>query len=504
MSIKTDKISENQICAKGVPLLQSPALSLRRHLRLACATALLLYLAAPRPSHAQSEATIKLSEPLGTSLDQALAEAVRKSGVPSASIGIVQGGKVVYLRAFGAAKLDPTVPAEPSMAYPIGSITKQFTAACLLLLMQDGKLTIDDPVSRWLPQLTRAHDVTIAELLSHTSGYEDYAPQDYTIPAWTKPVDPQKLVNEWADKPLDFDPGTMWQYSNTNFVVASLIIEKASGMSYFAFLRKRILEPLGLSSALDLDTQRGQLRVKGYERRALGPLRPAILEAPGWYYGDANLALTVGDLLRWDLSLIDRRLLSGPSYDRMESEVMLKGGGSTGYGLGMEVKTSGGRRLLEHSGEVGGFVSENMVWPDDKTALAVLTNQEGPGAIEIAHAVAPLLFSTPETTVADPASAGLEAQVKSMLTDLEEGRIDAHLLTTDCAFYFSSETLGDFSSSLKPLGPVTKVTQNSHSLRGGMTYRDFSAHFAGGRTVTVSTYWTADGRLEQFLVEATR
>ena len=356
MSIKTDKTSENQIRAKGVHLLQSPALSLRRHLRLACATALLLCLAAPRPAHAQSEATIKLSEPLGTSLDQALAEAVRKSGVPSASIGIVQGGKVVYLRAFGAAKLEPTVPAEPSMAYPIGSITKQFTAACLLLLMQDGKLTIDDPVSRWLPLLTRAHDVTIAELLSHTSGYEDYAPQDYTIPAWTKPVDPQKLVNEWAGKPLDFDPGTMWQYSNTNFVVASLIIEKASGMSYFAFLRKRILEPLGLSSALDLDTQRGQLRVEGYERRALGPLRPAILEAPGWYYGDANLALTVGDLLRWDLSLIDRSLLSGPSYDRMESEVMLKGGGSTAYGLGIEVKTSGGRRLLEHSGEVGGFV----------------------------------------------------------------------------------------------------------------------------------------------------
>src|SRR6476659_8763055 len=146
-------------------------------------------------------------------------------------------GRIVYAAAFGKARLNPATPAVVSMHYPIGSISKQFTAACVLLLVEDGKMQLDDPVAKWFPELTRAKDVTLRMLLSHTSGYSDYAPQDYTIPAWTKPADPLKLVHEWAQKPLDFEPGTKWQYSNTNFVLAALIVEKVSGQPYWSFLK---------------------------------------------------------------------------------------------------------------------------------------------------------------------------------------------------------------------------------------------------------------------------
>ncbi len=262
------------------------------------------------------------------------------------------------------------------MHYPVGSISKQFTAACVLLLVEDGKMTLDDPVSRWYPELTRATDITVRMLLSHTSGYSDYAPQDYTIPAWTKPVDPMTVVREWAGKPLDFEPGTKWQYSNTNFVLAALIVQKVSGMPFWQFLSTRVLHPLALKDVLNLDTDRNRVEPQGYMRNALAPLRPAILEAPGWYFGDATLAMPVADLLTWDISIIDQSLLKPASYTALETEVKLKDGTGSHYGLAVDVRTRDGHREISHSGEVGGFVAQNTIYPDDKIAIAVLTNQE--------------------------------------------------------------------------------------------------------------------------------
>ena len=433
-------------------------------------------------------------------VDAAIEQVVAKTGVPSASVGIVQGGRIVYTKAFGDARLKPEVKATAAMSYPVGSISKQFTATCVLLLQEDGKLSLDDTVSKWFPKLTRANEVTLRELLSHTSGYEDYAPQDYTILLWTKVGDPLKLVEEWAGKPLDFEPGTQWQYSNTNFVLAALIVQKASGMPFFEFLQKRVLDPMGLKDALDLDTARDRVVVQGYERHALAALRPAILEAPGWYFGDGSLAMPVADLLKWDIAIMDQKLLKPESYRAFETEVKLKDGKSTRYGLGISVFTQGGRRVLEHSGEVGGFVAENLMLPDEKLAIAVLTNQEASSAAsEIASAVVKHLL--PKTAVAAVVSAPEEIQLKSIMSGLQEGKIDRGLFTADANFYFSAETMEDFASSLKPLGAVSTVEKERESLRGGMTFRSFHVGFAGKESVTVSTYTMKDGKLEQLLVE---
>lgn len=443
----------------------------------------------------------QLNPELQTKITQAIQGVIAKTGVPSASVGIVQNGEIVFNQAFGDARLVPPLQATAAMSYPIGSISKQFTATCLLLLQQDGKLTLDDKVARWFPNLTRARDITLRELLSHTSGYEDYAPQDYTIPAWMHSTDPTRLVTEWAGKPLDFEPGTAWQYSNTNFVLAALIIEQASGIPYFRFLKTRVLEPLALTGALNLDTDRNRVEPQGYERRALAPLRPAILEAPGWYYGDASLAMPVADLLKWDLSIINRTLLKPASYATFETEVKLKDGTGTGYGLGIDVLNRDSRRILAHSGEVGGFVAQNTVWPDDKVAIAVLTNQEAsPAASAIANAITPLLFA-PKPASTLPRTTTLEDQVKKIIIGLQAGILNRALFTPDANFYFSPETLEDFSSSLKPLGAVTSVVQKRNALRGGMTARNFEVAFASGTTITLSTYWMKDSRLEQFLVE---
>jgi len=163
-------------------------------------------------------------------IDTAINEILAKTGAPSASVAVVRDGKLDWARAYGLATLEPKTPAMPAMRYSIGSISKQFTASAILMLAEEGKLSLDDRVVRWLPELTRAKDVTIRELLSMTSGYQDFWPQDYVMPGMLEPATAQQIADTWAKKPLDFEPGTKWQYSNTNYVIAGMIAERAAGM----------------------------------------------------------------------------------------------------------------------------------------------------------------------------------------------------------------------------------------------------------------------------------
>jgi len=443
-----------------------------------------------------------LSSDLQAKVDAAAHDVLAKTGVPSASVGIVQDGRIVFTKAYGNARLNPPMAATPELRYAIGSISKQFTAACVLLLQEEGKLSVDDPIAKYFPELTRARDVTIRNILSHTSGYEDYAPQDYTIPAWTKPTSANTIVHEWATKPLDFEPGTQYQYSNTNFNIAGLIVEKVSGEPFWAFLSRRVLTPLGMTHTIDLDTEHDKLEPVGYMRNALGPLRPAIMEASGWYFADGEMAMPVGDLLTWDISLMNRSLLAPASYTAMETDQPLKNGQTARYGLGVSVSVRNGHRMVSHGGEVGGFVAQNVVFPDDKIAIAVLTNQEASAAAGgIARAIATLLLPPPDSTTRNAGeTATAEAQARRIITGLQKGQIDRALFTANCNFYFDQTSLDDHTRSLGPLGPVQTVSQTSSTLRGGMTFRAFDVAFTKGPRLRLTTYTTTDGRLEQFLI----
>jgi len=464
-------------------------------MRLALTTALYMAaIVAPRPAPGQ-----QLSPETEAKVAAVVQKALADSSVPSASVGIVQNGKVVYTHAFGLAHVTPPLQAEAEMAYPIGSISKQFTATAVLLLQQQGKLSLNDTVSKYFPELTRASEVRIVNLLTHTSGYQDYAPQDYTIPAWKLPGDPLKVVHEFAGKPLDFDPGTQWQYSNTNFVLAALIVQKVSREPFAAFLQEHVLEPAGLNNVLNLNVDQARLQVTGYMRNALAAIRPAALEAPGWYLGDGDLAMAAGQLLKWDLTIMDQTLLTPDSYKQMETPFLLKDGKATTYGLGVEVLALNGRHIVEHSGEVGGFVAENIIWPDDHVAIAVLTNQEASSAAtDIAREIAPLVL--PPNAHASVAEAFLP-KLKIIIAGLQEGEIDRSLFTANCNDYFDPTALSDYQSSLAPLGTITTITSGRPTLRGGMTYGSYRVAFSGGTTIIVTTFLEPDGKIEQLLVE---
>src|SRR5580698_858252 len=320
---------------------------------------------------AQSSLTVNtLSPDLRARVDDVAQKALDQTGVPSASIAIVQHGQIVYTHAYGKARLNPSTPAEPAMRYSIGSISKQFTAAAILLLEQQGKLSLNDLVSKFVPDLTRANEVTIRMLLSHTSGYQDYWPQDYLMPPMREAATAQHILDVWGKKALDFDPGTRWQYSNTNFVIAGLIVEKLSGQPLMNFLQQNVFTPLEMKSVSNTDVARlGDTDAGGYIRYALGPLRPAPKEGAGWMFAAGELAMPAHDLALWDISIMNRSLLSAESYKQMFASVKLKDGTDTGYGLGVFTTPRSGHAALEHSGEVSGFVSENIVFPDDKAAI---------------------------------------------------------------------------------------------------------------------------------------
>jgi CubicO group peptidase (beta-lactamase class C family) len=459
-----------------------------------CSLVLLLFVS----SVASGQATSQLPPELRAKIDAVAKSVLAITGVPSASVAIVTDGKISYLNAYGDARIDPPTPARPEMRYAIGSISKQFTAAAILMLAEQGKLSLDDPVSRYVPNLTRGNEVTIRQLLSHTSGYQDYWPQDYVPPFMEKDISANKILDIWARKPLDFDPGTQWQYSNTNFVIAGLIIEKASGMPVLKFLSKNVFEPLGMKSVVDIDESTlTQTDPVGYLRYALGPLRVAPIAGKGWTFAAFELSMPAEELAKWDISVIDQSLMKSDSYRELETEVLLKNGAGTNYALGIGVQRQSGHRALSHGGEVSGFTATNTIFPDDRAAVVVLTNEDAATASsEIAKQVAPLLFQRADAET----QAELE-KIRKIFEGLQEGSIDRSQFTDNCNAYFSKQAIDDFKNSLGPLGTPPSFTQTSYSDRGGMSFRAYRVEFPR-RTVGITVREMPDGKIEQYQVMA--
>ncbi|HTR02941.1 MAG TPA: serine hydrolase domain-containing protein [Thermoanaerobaculia bacterium] len=438
-----------------------------------------------------------LDAPARQAIDDAAKAVLAATGAPSASVAVVSGGAVAYVQAYGSARLAPALaPAAPGMRYSIGSVSKQFTSTAILMLAEEGKLSLDDAVSKFVPGLTRGDEITIRQILSHTSGYQDYWPQDYVPPFMLQPTTAAEILDRWAKKPLDFEPGTQYQYSNTGYVLAGVIVEKASGTPLLPFLTARIFKPLSMASVANIDQDRlGDTDPTGYLRYALGPPRPAPKEGKGWLFAAGELAMTAGDLARWNLGMIQQKLLKPASYREMQRDVLLKNGLGIGYGLGIDVRRRDGHRLLEHGGEVSGFTAANLVFPDDGVAVTVLVNQD---SIDTSGALAGKIA---DILLAGRAPAA-EARARRIFEGLQAGKLDRSALTPNANSYFTAEAIADFASSLAPLGAPKEVKQKSSNDRGGMTFRLFDVVFPG-RTLAIWERDMPDGQIEQFQVMAT-
>jgi D-alanyl-D-alanine carboxypeptidase len=445
--------------------------------------ALLCLCASLVPAHANSAVD-------ASAVDAAVDEWLASTGAPSVSIAIVQDGRLAYAKAFGAAHLKPGAPSTPATRYAIDSISKQFTAAALLLLAEQGRLSLDDPIAKWFPELRPAAAVTLRQLLTHTSGIRDYWPQDFLTPEMTRPTTTAAIIEEWAQRPLDFAPGADWQYSNTGYVLAGAVVEKVSGETLFEFLSRHVFAPLHMAHVAEYSA--GPTAVgdaAGYTRYGLGPVVAAPKEAPGWLFGAASLAMQPSDLALWDLSLIERSLLTADSYNAQFQPVVLTGGRTHDYGLGLNVATVQGRLRIGHSGGGSGFLADNRVWPKERAAIVVLTNNDWADPGELTDRIA---FVTLAPTAA-------EARVRGLFQALQNGTVDRETFSATGNFYLTAAVLADFASSLRPLGPTRIITLEGESQRGGLTTRRWKILCRGARLEAIERT-RPDGKIDEFMI----
>lgn len=454
------------------------------------AAALLALIAIPAISQPLSPAEV-------AQIDQAVSKALTDTSVPSASIAVVRDGKIVLTKAYG--KASEKLTARPDLPYQIASNSKQFTAMALLLLEDEGKLGLDDKVAKWVPGISGGDTITIRQLLNHTSGLQDYWPHDYSFEAMTRAASPQQIVDRWAKKPLDFQPGDQWQYSNTGYVVAGMIAEKASGEPLMRYLKRKIFDPLGMKNVHDLDDTNGPAFPSGYGRFALGPVRPAKPAGDGWLWAAGELSMTAEDLAKWNIARMNRAVIPAEDWETQEAPVKLNDGKDTGYGLGVFIRKEP-RRAITHGGESVGFLSVNNVYPAERAAIVVLTNSwSGDAYSRIAREIAKIVLPP----VAQDATVTAQAARARLVYDqLAAGRLDRSQLTQNANYYFTAQALADFQSSLAPLGTPTSFEPDGKPvLRGGFVIQGYTIKHAG-QTLRLSTFYEPgpEGRIEQFLV----
>jgi len=459
---------------------------------LKLAPALFALLAIPATAHPLSPAEV-------SQIDQLVAKTLTDTGVPSTEIAIVRDGQLIFNKAYG--KANEGLPANPALPYQIASNSKQFTAMAILLLRDEGKLSLDDPVSKYVPGITDGDKITIRELLSHTSGLQDFWPQDYLFSDMTVPTTPQHIVDKWAKKPLDFQPGTRWQYSNTGYVVAGMIAEKVSGEPLLTFLQQHIFQPLGMH-ALDQDNTNTPAFPAGYHRYALGPVRIVQPPARGWLYAAGELSMNAADLAKWDIARMNRALIPPRDWIEQETPVLRTDGRTNGYGLGVTNSYQRERHVITHGGEAVGFLTQNTVYPDTKDAIVVFTNADFSGATgTLTEGIEKIVLNSPEPALAGEGDR--VADVRSTYDMLAGGTLDRSKFTSNLNFYFNDTVLGDYRSSLAPLGAPTSIEMRGQPrLRGGFVNRNYTIHYAGGKNLTLVTYAEpgANGRWEQFMI----
>jgi D-alanyl-D-alanine carboxypeptidase len=331
---------------------------------------------------------------------------------PGAAVIVRKDGETLFERAYGMADLELGVPLRPDMVFRLGSITKQFTAAAILMLAEEGKLSLQDPIEKHLPGYpTQGHTITIEHLLTHTSGIQSYT----DMPGWMtsrilSPMTVQELVDGFKREPMQFAPGERYAYNNSAYVLLGAIVEKASGSTYEAFVTERIFQPLGMTASYYGSTERIiPRRAPGYTREGDQPKNARYLSMTQ-PFAAGSLLSTVADLARWDAALYTEKLLKRASLEKAWTPFVLKNGKATGYGYGWAVSKLRGRRSINHGGGIFGFSTFALRLPEERVYVAVLCNSDRPAADPgyVAKKIAALVVGDP---FPEPVPITLDAKV---------------------------------------------------------------------------------------------
>ena len=439
-------------------------------------------------------------------IDDYVTAQIKRLHVPGASLAVVRDGHITKAQGYGFANLELRSPATKETVYEIGSTSKQFTATAIMMLVEEGKVRLDDTITKYFPEAPQAwRGITIRHLLTHTSGIQNHV----AVPHWldvfrtnlafeTAPSR-NELLKMFFKLPLEFQPGETWAYDNTGYYLLGIIIEKASGKSYWQFLDERIFKPLGMNATRDTDPQPiVRNRASGYEwKNDHFENRPVLL--PTIAFSAGSLLSTVEDMAKWDAALYTEKLLKKSSLDQIWTAQATNDGTDApfNYGFGWFIENYHGHRLIQHSGGTPGFSSALYRFVSDKLTIIILTNHADrildQLAIDLAGISLPALKRPDANTDPDPQTT---AMLKDVVSGLLKGKSEPELFTIAMRIFLSTATGKAFWKWFADHGELSSFIFSDREDRGDGQVRRYKISF-GGNWYWFSVLVTKDRKIAQ-------
>lgn len=392
-------------------------------------------------------------------LDDRIRSIMAERHIPGSAVAVVENGKVVRIKGYGVATLEFNVPVTTETVFEIGSVSKQMTAAGIMLLVQDGKVVLDEKILRYLPNTPEAWSgVTVRHLLTHTSGVKSYSSLDgFSL---SERMTVNDFIKKLSPHPLEFTPGEKNIYSNSGFNLLAYIIETQSGKKYMDFMRERIFIPLGMTKTGDRDPQFViPLRANGYEwRQDRYTGRDGNLTD---LMGAGSIVSTINDMTKWEAALRGDKLLNAQSKKEIWTQFTFNNGKPSPYGFGWRLSDVRGNKLIGHSGQTAGFGAAIHRYIDSDVTVIALTNlgELGMGSLiataAAKHYIPQLSLKAVNTVLSvDPA---LLANVESALRGRYDRSVDVNLFTTSAAQTLGSQRAKNLNTRIEKFAPVTRV-----------------------------------------------
>jgi D-alanyl-D-alanine carboxypeptidase len=469
---------------------------LRLAIPLVCLAGLLL------PAVAWAQAAPAAAPPASTqleALDALVLKSMQTRQFPSASVAVVRDGQIVVAKGYGLSDVEKAIKATDQTVYQLASVTKQFTAAAVLLLVEDGKVSLDAKVTEVLPGLPAAWSpVTVRHLLTHTSGIKSYT----DVFGEKKVADSlvftsTEILALVKDAPLQFAPGERFAYCNTGYYLLGMIIEKTSGKPYATFLTERIFKPLGMTSTgIDDYADARPIRAKGYATTN-GQTKPAEHTHPTQPFAAGALISNVVDLAKWDAALAARTLLKPASYDAMWTPARLNDGKASTYAMGWQVEPYRGHARQAHGGGISGFSTFIARFPDDKVTIVALVNQGGGAAGSLVNGIADIYVpgvreAAPKPiTDADPKTT---AFLKEVLASAARGEAKPEWLTTEFQAFMFPDRIKQGPQMMGRHGALGAFDLMEDTERDGRRIRIYRARF-GTTPLRIQFSLSPDGKV---------
>ncbi len=432
-------------------------------------------------------------------IDSYVAGQVKAKGFVGLSLAVVRDGAIVLAKGYGLASRETHTPVDVDTAFAVGSITKQFTCASALLLAEEGKLSLEDKVAKYYPELTSANSITLDDVGAHLSGYPDYYPLDFLDERSRHAILPDDLLRRYAGTQLDFEPRSRWSYSNTGFVLLGRAAEKAGGQPLAAIFSSRIFGPLGMTHASYEPKAGTPGLAEGYMSFALGDPSPAEREAEGWGGGAFGIFASATDLAKWDIGLMAGKVLKPESFARMITSRVLRDGRQAGYGCGLSIAEQQNESILVHGGEVNGFVAVNGMIPRLKAAIVLLSNDENTELRPIYREILKLLIKDERRVPKVDGPPSLEV-ARELFKEMQYAKLDRTKLGEDFSAFVKDDMARAASVRLQALGEPTSVDLDSTSERGGMEVSIVYFTFKTAK-VRALMFRSTDGKVQEFLLQ---